>query len=96
MNGSTITGLCDWYKTQCNDDWEHEYGIEIGTLDNPGWSLKVDLSDTDLADRPMELIKIDRSDNDWLHVLKDDLAFKAYGGPGNLDEMMRCFLSWAA
>jgi hypothetical protein len=35
-----------WYVAQCNGEWEHSYGIEIGTLDNPGWSLRVDLKDT--------------------------------------------------
>jgi hypothetical protein len=32
--------LEQWYYDQCDGDWEHAYGIRIGTLDNPGWSLR--------------------------------------------------------
>ena len=38
-----IEQLQAWYAAQCNGKWEHTYGIAIGTLDNPGWSLSVDL-----------------------------------------------------
>jgi len=27
----------DWYRRQCDGDWEHSYGVKIETLDNPGW-----------------------------------------------------------
>lgn len=38
-----LKGLQDWYCSQCNGDWEHGYGVSIETLDNPGWSLKIEL-----------------------------------------------------
>ena len=41
-----IDWLQSWYEKQCNSDWEHNYGIKIETLDNPGWSITVDLVDT--------------------------------------------------
>jgi hypothetical protein len=28
--------LQDWHAGQCDGDWEHSYGVDIGTLDNPG------------------------------------------------------------
>ncbi|MFE4959105.1 Imm53 family immunity protein [Streptomyces sp. NPDC056653] len=32
--------LLDWlqnrYAQQCDGDWEHEWGVKIATLDNPG------------------------------------------------------------
>lgn len=40
--------LIDWYRSECNGDWEHAYGIQIDTIDNPGWSLKIDLLETSL------------------------------------------------
>jgi hypothetical protein len=58
--------LQDWYSSQCNDDWEQTYGISITTLDNPGWSLKVALTDTDLSDRVFEEVIFEGKDkNDW-------------------------------
>ncbi|MFE2849501.1 Imm53 family immunity protein, partial [Streptomyces scopuliridis] len=29
--------LQNWYTQQCDGDWEHEWGVKIATLDNPGW-----------------------------------------------------------
>ena len=43
--------LQNWYKQQCDGCWEHLYGIEIGNLDNPGWTVKIDLSDTSYEDK---------------------------------------------
>jgi hypothetical protein len=37
---SVLQRLTDWYSRQCNGEWEHGYGFHIGTLDNPGASLK--------------------------------------------------------
>jgi hypothetical protein len=28
-----LAKLCEWYKEQCNDDWEHGSGVLIDTLD---------------------------------------------------------------
>ncbi|MCM2498968.1 immunity 53 family protein [Neorhizobium galegae] len=36
-----------WYEAQCDGAWEHGFGASIDTLDNPGWSLKIDLAGTD-------------------------------------------------
>lgn len=54
--------LQDWYASQCNGDWEHTYGISLSTLDNPGWSLKVDLTNTYLSDRRFDEVNIQGSD----------------------------------
>jgi hypothetical protein len=35
-----------WYHSQSDGTWEHASGVRIETLDNPGWSLKVDLRGT--------------------------------------------------
>lgn len=37
-NENIFEWLQKWYKSQCDGDWEHEYGIKIETVDNPGWS----------------------------------------------------------
>ena len=28
-----------WYQSKCDGTWEHMYGVEIDTLDNPGWTV---------------------------------------------------------
>ncbi|MFD5854011.1 Imm53 family immunity protein [Cytobacillus pseudoceanisediminis] len=47
-----------WYVAHCDGDWEHEYGIAIETLDNPGRSVKISVDNTDLKDKPLENIVI--------------------------------------
>ena len=48
MNDNPISWLQNWYTTQCDGDWEHDYGITIGTLDNPGWYVVINLVETPL------------------------------------------------
>ncbi len=42
--------LLEWYHKQCDGEWEWEHGssgVHIGTLDNPGWYLTVNITDTE-------------------------------------------------
>lgn len=87
--------LSEWYLNHCDNDWEHSYGIEIETLDNPGWSLTVDLRGTPLETRRFEGVSIERSDSDWLNCRLKDGQFQGRGGVGNLDEIITVFLVWA-
>lgn len=94
--GDTLVGLCDWYERQCHDDWHEDRGIKIETLDNPGWSLRIDLKGTPLEQKVLDEVKIERSEHDWLVARRDASIFEAFGGPRNLDEMVRTFLVWAS
>ena len=38
---SELEALQHWYESQCDGDWEHEFGVKIGTLDNPGWMVDI-------------------------------------------------------
>lgn len=92
-----LSRLRDWYAAQCDDDWEHSYGIKIETLDNPGWLLHIDLTGTDLQNK--SFAPIDRGDSergvDWLHCKVDSGKFEAAGGVPNLPDMLEAFLAWA-
>ena len=33
--------LQQWYQSKCDGTWEHMYGVEIDTLDNPGWTVSL-------------------------------------------------------
>lgn len=90
-----ISRLCSWYERQAINDWHEDHGVRIATLDNPGWSLKVDLEGTFLQGRAFQDVQIDRSDDDWVRVRRNGDVFEAFGGPSNLNEMIESFLSWA-
>lgn len=61
-----LSRLVKWYEAQCDDDWEHQYGVRIDTLDNPGWSVRVDLQKTSLINRRFTDVEIERTDCDWV------------------------------
>ena len=94
--GDLFGRLQEWYAAQCGGDWEHSCGVRIDTLDNPGWSLHVDLTGTALESTVVEWSKVDRSANDWLHWRMREGRFEAFGGPDNLSEALLAFLEQAA
>lgn len=89
-----IEWLEEWYLSNCDGDWEHCYGIKIGTLDNPGWTVSVDLHETKFEGKDFNTIDIERSHNDWVYCKVEKNAFKGAGGPKNLKEMLTIFRDW--
>lgn len=90
----SITWLAEWYAMQCNGDWEHSYGVSIETLDNPGWSIKIDLSDTALVGRHFQDKIVNRSDHDWLVCKVEKGVLRLSCGAKNLDEALMVFRHW--
>ncbi|MGY1520916.1 immunity 53 family protein [Luteimonas sp. A482] len=92
-----LQGLQDWYTSQCNEDWEHSFGVKIETLDNPGWTLEVDLRETELSGKEFSAISRGDSedDADWIHCKVESEKFFGSGGAGNLAELLQQFLTWA-
>lgn len=98
---SAIEELQSWYLSQCNEDWEHTYGVEIGTLDNPGWSLSVELTDTEIDGKLYTEFSYGIGDeagtsgHNWLITKIENGKFIGYGGPNKLEELIKIFLAWA-
>ena len=90
-----LAKLQAWYHAQCNGDWEHAWGVEIGTLDNPGWRLRITLTDTRLAGVPYDRRELATSDLEWLHCWVEGEVFHAAGGPQMLRAMLQEFFAWA-
>ena len=92
-----LTRLRNWYACQCDGDWEHSYGIKFDTLDNPGWTLEVDIADTELEERPFVAVHRGDSEEDgsWMHCNVAGGKFQATGGVPDLPEMLERFLEWA-
>ncbi|MBU0705984.1 immunity 53 family protein [Patescibacteria group bacterium] len=91
---NNLKWLQQFYKSQCNCEWEHTYGIKIDTLDNPGWGINIDLYDTDYRERKFDELRIERSENDWIICKIEKYIFKGAGGPQNLDEIIGVFRNW--
>lgn len=101
---SDLGWLAGWYASQCNGEWEHKSGIEFGTLDNPGWMLRIDLRATGLEGRHFDKVEHGRAASDlidwqetgswWVVEVKDD-KFVAACGPLDLDRILSMFRAWA-
>lgn len=92
---STLQKLQEWFASQCNGDWEHGSGIKIETLDNPGWSVFINLEDTRLAGKAFEPLEIELSEENWLFCSVEKQVFKIACGPRSLEEGLKVFLQWA-
>jgi len=101
-----ITWLMRWYLGQCDEDWEHQFGVAIDTLDNPGWSLTVDLDGTTLdgldftpvydgvSEKEQPVQGLD-GDVPWLVCRVEGSKFKGWGGPRDLGRLISTFRAWA-
>ena len=90
-----IKWLENWYKSQCDGDWEHMFGIKIDTLDNPGWNVEIDIADTELEDKPFNEYEYNlNDDNDWMFCQVKNGKFDAAGDPNKLGEIIKIFKEW--
>ena len=85
----------EWYSSQCDGEWEHRWGVQIETLDNPGWIVRIDLVGTRL-----EGASFGRSENmdsaaAWLDCRTRDAQWVGAGGPRMLRRILGEFLDWA-
>jgi hypothetical protein len=97
----------DWYLSNCDGEWEHDYGVEIETLDNPGWTVRICLKGTPLEGRAYpgtEFYRNGREDEherDWYVTrLRDEglprgIIFEGAGGPAHLETILSEFLEFA-
>jgi Immunity protein 53 len=82
--------LQNWVLNNCNGDWEHEYGVKIETTDNPGWSLKIDLTETPLENLFFSKTKNQIPNcNSWFDIKVEKNVFIGYGS--DLSELIEVF-----
>ncbi len=105
---SVLEKLQLWYDQHCDGDWEHSYGVSIETMDNPGWMVKINLTDTLLENTSFSPIKYGDSEfacynhsyskgtsNEWIDCYRDEDFFYGYCSTGNLERVLSIFLEWA-
>ena len=94
MKDNSVDWLQNWYRSQCDGEWEHSYGIKIETLDNPGWIVTIDLLETELEVYKFKEISVKRFDDDWIDCLVKNGKFRGAGGSLNLLEILHIFKEW--
>ncbi|MGV9294018.1 immunity 53 family protein [Amycolatopsis sp. NPDC003676] len=93
--GKSFQFLLDWYAEQCDEEWEHEFGVELSTLDNPGWSIEIDLVDTDLAGRLMDRFDFEGDAGRWAQCRSDGRKFHGACDPSSLELVLIQFENFA-
>jgi hypothetical protein len=85
-----------WYASHCDGVWEHDHGVTITTLDNPGWHVLVDLVGTSLENCPFaELHREGQANGEWIRVRKVSGRIEGACGPTSLAVVLAEFLRWA-
>lgn len=101
---SAMEWITDWYRRQCDGTWEHERGLVIQTLDNPGWLLKVNLVGTDLkraAGRDSLISSFGTNEQghpispNWFHSQIRGSQYVAAGDASQLPYLFTAFRAWA-
>jgi Immunity protein 53 len=82
-----------WYVAQCDGDWEHQYGVSIDTLDNPGWCVTIDLSGTGLENIGFQTYNENKGEGDWIFCEVSGDKFIGRGDPGKLQTILEIFVS---
>ena len=90
MDTSLLADLERWYASQCNEDWEHTYGVQIETLDNPGWLVRIDLWETELAERGIFEKRWRKNERDWGFIKITDRHYEA--SCAQLKDALRYFI----
>ena len=92
---SIMQWLQDWTKSQIDGDWEHELGISISMLDNPGWILSADISN--YGDFLKETKPLGRdNDVDWIDfeirvIAKTYVYIEIFGDISKLNKILYSF-----
>jgi hypothetical protein len=92
---SILQWLQDWTKSQIDGDWEHELGISISMLDNPGWILSADISN--YGDFLKETKPLGRdNDVDWIDfeirvIAKTYVYIEIFGDISKLNKILCSF-----
>lgn len=84
-----------WYKSQCDTDWEHEYGIKIETVDNPGWYVTINLLGTECEGKHFSSVRSEIDEDNWYFCIVRDNNFEASCDACSLTTILQIFREWA-
>lgn len=88
---NAIKWLEDWFKSNCDGDWEHENLINIQSTSNPGWSIEIDLNYTLLESLDIDCPLIEKSEEDWYFYTLKNGVFSAAGDTTKLLFLIEIF-----
>lgn len=95
--GDDLNWIMSWYESHCDGDWEHQYGVEIETIDNPGWIIKIDLSGTKLEGRSLARVPANLNEkSNWIDFRVEEGRFLGACGPMGLRRLIQEFRKFSS
>ncbi len=88
---NVLNFISEWFKNECDGEWERESQIKIETTSNPGWSIKIDLKNTNLESLTFEMDTIENTENDWYFYEFRSGVFHAAGDLSKLEFLLTKF-----
>jgi hypothetical protein len=88
---SLLAWLQNWYSTQCDGDWEHGFGIKILSIDNPGWSVEINLEGTIVEELSIPYQLVEKSEQDWYGISVERAMFLGVGDTSKLELLLSLF-----
>ncbi|QCO35680.1 MULTISPECIES: Imm53 family immunity protein [Leptospira] len=83
--------LMKWYQSQCDGDWEHEYGLKINTNKNQAWQVEIDIRFTELHEFELDTALEQKGTNNWYSFSIKDGRFLAEGDSKKLPIILEKF-----
>ena len=93
---TVLRQLQAWYSAQADGLWEHSYGVQIESLDNPGWKVTIDLAESPLSNKHFAPMEQAQSERAWTHCKVESGQFVGVGGPEMLEQIIGVFTEWAS
>jgi len=90
-----LNWIQDWFVSHCDKKWDEIHCIKIETIDNPGWLVRIEISDTELVNKPFSEVDIDISESDWIMCRIKGGQFEGVGDATKLSRILQIFRQWA-
>ncbi len=91
MQMDILDWIQQWFKDNCDGQWEHGEVIQITTLDNPGWEIEINISNTSIANTTINWILNENDKQDWYGVKIENQKFTAAGDASKLKFLLGLF-----
>lgn len=91
-----LNWLQGWYIQECvnNKKYNLDEIINIDTIDNPGWHIRINLKATKFTRKILDEINVDNGDDDWVFIKLDKGVFEGVGDKNKLVYILEIFKTW--
>ena len=87
----TFEWLKKWYSKQCDGVGEDDHCVDITTINNPGWQVRIELHGTAYSNLEVEWTAEENSESDWYGYKFELAVFDGIGDPSKLKFILEQF-----